>query len=52
MQAVLCTHFGGPDELELAQLPEPQPGASEVVVAVKAASRISSIRSLLRANIN
>src|SRR6201987_3531443 len=38
MQAVLCTHFGGPDELELAQLPDPQPGGGEVVVAVKAAS--------------
>src|SRR5579872_6109132 len=38
MQAVLCTHFGGPDELELAQLPDPQPGAGEVLVAVKAAS--------------
>jgi NADPH:quinone reductase len=38
MQAVLCTHFGGPDELELAQLPDPQPGTGEVVVAVKAAS--------------
>src|SRR6516165_12527361 len=38
MQAILCTHFGGPDELELAQLPDPQPGAGEVLVAVKAAS--------------
>src|SRR6201986_1650241 len=38
MQAVLCTHFGGPDELELAELPDPQPGTGAVVVAVKAAS--------------
>src|SRR5215469_4449884 len=38
MQAILCTHFGGPDELELGQLPDPQPGAGEVLVAVKAAS--------------
>src|SRR5919201_5886539 len=38
MQAVLCTHFGGPDELQLTQLPDPQPGAGEVVIAVKAAA--------------
>jgi NADPH2:quinone reductase len=38
MQAVLCTHFGGPDELELSELPDPQPGEGEVVVAVKAAA--------------
>jgi NADPH:quinone reductase len=36
MKAVLCTRFGGPDDLELADLPIPEPGAGEVAVAVKA----------------
>jgi NADPH2:quinone reductase len=38
MKAILCTRFGGPDDLELADLPDPEPGAGEVVVAVKAAA--------------
>jgi NADPH:quinone reductase len=38
MKAILCTRFGGPDNLELADLPDPEPGAGEVVVAVKAAA--------------
>jgi NADPH2:quinone reductase len=38
MKAILCTRFGGPDDLELAELPDPEPGPSEVVVAVKAAA--------------
>jgi NADPH2:quinone reductase len=38
MKAVLCTHFGGPDDLELKELPDPVPGAGEVLVAVKAAA--------------
>jgi len=38
MKAILCTHFGGPDDLELADLPDPAPGPGEVVVAVKAAA--------------
>jgi NADPH2:quinone reductase len=38
MKAILCTHFGGPDELELQELPDPAPGAGEVVVAIKAAA--------------
>jgi NADPH:quinone reductase len=38
MKAILCTRFGGPDDLELADLPDPQPGAGEVVVAIKAAA--------------
>src|SRR5262245_54430745 len=37
MKAVLCTRFGGPDDLELADLPAPDPGAGEVAVAVQAA---------------
>src|SRR5258707_15746762 len=38
MKAILCTRFGGPDDLEFTDLPDPVPGAGEVVVAVKAAA--------------
>src|SRR5579875_1353773 len=38
MKAVLCTHFGGPDELDLADLAPPQAAPDEVVVRVKAAA--------------
>ena len=38
MKAILCTHFGGPADLEYQDLPDPQPGPAEVVVAVKAAA--------------
>jgi NADPH:quinone reductase len=37
MKAILCTHYGPPSELELADIAEPSPGAGEAVVAVKAA---------------
>src|SRR5947207_11605033 len=36
MKAILCTRFGGPDDLELKELPDPAAGPGEVVVAVKA----------------
>src|SRR5215470_3234433 len=38
MKAILCTRFGGPDDLELAEVADPVPGAGEVLVAVKAAA--------------
>jgi NADPH2:quinone reductase len=38
MKAVLCRHFGAPDELELADIQEPQAGPGEAVVRVKAAA--------------
>ena len=38
MKAILCTHFGGPDDLEFGDLPDPVPGQGEVVVAIKAAA--------------
>ena len=38
MKAILCTRFGGPDDLEFKDLPDPVPGAGEVVVAVKSAA--------------
>src|ERR1700674_2952360 len=38
MKAILCTRFGGPDDLELKDLPDPAARPGEVVVAVKAAA--------------
>src|SRR3954464_6482510 len=38
MKAILCTRFGGPDDLEFADFPDPMPGKGEVVVAIKAAA--------------
>ena len=38
MKAVLCTHFGSPSELELADIPPPKAAAGEAVVRVKAAA--------------
>jgi NADPH2:quinone reductase len=38
MKAVLCSRFGGPDDLELKDIPAPSAGAGEVVVTVKAAA--------------
>ena len=38
MKAMLCTRFGGPDDLEYADLPDPTPGEGEVVVAIRAAA--------------
>jgi NADPH2:quinone reductase len=38
MKAILCHRFGGPDDLEFADLPDPVPGSGEVVVAIHAAA--------------
>lgn len=38
MKAVVCTAFEGPAALEIADIPEPNPGPDEVLVAVEAAS--------------
>ncbi|MDE2373247.1 MAG: NADPH:quinone oxidoreductase family protein [Hyphomicrobiales bacterium] len=38
MKAVLCTRFGGPDQLELADIPEPTAKAGEAIVRIKAAA--------------
>ena len=38
MKAILCTRYGGPDDLTLADLPDPVAGPDEAVVAVKAAA--------------
>ena len=38
MKALLCTHYGPPDELSLADIAEPSAGAGQAVVRVKAAA--------------
>ena len=38
MKALLCTRYGTPDDLELADLPDPKPGPGEVVVRIEAAA--------------
>ena len=38
MKAIVCTQFGTPDDLQLADVPEPKAGAGEAVVAIKAAA--------------
>ena len=38
MKAILCTRYGSADDLELRDLPEPQPGNDEAVVKVAAAA--------------
>ena len=38
MKAVLCSHFGSPDELELAETAPPQPAPGQAVVRVHAAA--------------
>jgi NADPH2:quinone reductase len=36
VKAILCTRLGGPDDLELVDLPLPQAGPGEAVVSIKA----------------
>ncbi|MDO8876433.1 MAG: NADPH:quinone oxidoreductase family protein [Pseudolabrys sp.] len=38
MKALLCTHYGTPDDLTLADIPEPTPAAGEAVVRIEAAA--------------
>ena len=38
MKAILCTHYGPPSELELADVADPEPRAGEAVVAIRAAA--------------
>jgi NADPH2:quinone reductase len=38
MKAILCSRYGGPDDLVLADMADPAPGDSEAVVVVKAAA--------------
>ncbi|HEY0106162.1 MAG TPA: NADPH:quinone oxidoreductase family protein [Rhizomicrobium sp.] len=36
MKAMLCTHYGPPEEMELREVPAPQAGKGQVLIAVKA----------------
>ncbi len=36
MKALLCTHYGPPEEMELREMPSPAPGKNQVLIAVKA----------------
>jgi NADPH2:quinone reductase len=38
MKALLCTRYGGPDDLELADIPVPEPAPGEALVKVAAAA--------------
>ena len=38
MKALLCTRYGTPEDLEIADIPDPEPAAGEVVVRVAAAA--------------
>lgn len=38
MKALLCDHYGPAEELAIRELPDPEPGPGEVVIAVKAAA--------------
>ena len=36
MKALLCTHYGPPEEMELREVPSPSPGKNQVLIAVRA----------------
>jgi len=38
MKAILCTHFGPPEDLEMADIAAPQPGPGEALIRVRAAA--------------
>jgi NADPH:quinone reductase and related Zn-dependent oxidoreductases len=38
MKALLCTRYGTPDDLELADIADPEPGPGEAVVRIGAAA--------------
>ena len=38
MKALLCTRYGGPDDLTLEDLPDPAPGPGEAIIRVAAAA--------------
>ena len=38
MRALVCRRYGTPEDLELAELPEPAPGPGEILVGVRAAA--------------
>lgn len=36
MKALLCTHYGPPEEMELKDVPSPKPGKNQILIAVRA----------------
>jgi NADPH2:quinone reductase len=38
MKALLCTHYGTPDDLEITEIADPKPAPGEAVVRIKAAA--------------
>lgn len=38
MKALLCTRLGGPEDLAIADLPDPTPGPNEAVVRITVAA--------------
>lgn len=48
MKAIRVHEFGGPENLRLEDLPEPQPGPGEVVVQIKAAG-VNPVETYMRA---
>ena len=38
MKAVLCTHYGMPEELVLSEVPEPVPGPGQLLIDVHASA--------------
>jgi len=48
MQAVSVTQFGGPEVLQVAELPVPTPGPGEVVIRVRAAG-VNPVETYIRA---
>ena len=36
MKAIVCRHFGGPEELVMGEWPQPEPGVREILVRVEA----------------
>lgn len=49
MKAAICQHYGGPEQVEVVEMPDPVPGKGEVLVKVMAStvnSADSRIRSL------
>src|SRR5471032_2704665 len=38
MKALLCTHYGTPDDLEITEIADPKPAPGEAVVRIEAAA--------------
>src|SRR6478609_8203934 len=48
MKAILCSQYGQPDDLVLADVPDPVAGPGEAVIAIKAAALNSSDTLLIQ----